>query len=348
MEELVFACVASQINKVDDLYSLEMSNNEKEKTPFNAQKSLREVHLSTLAGQSNIYCSCLIPSKDDGSRRAERILVSTLSKNFRIYSASSNDVEYQEKMYAYLPQGCEIISIDLFRDDESDISAGKNLITGVTWSSAPNSESISSYFLNTYESNLNYDTLTCISSIEFLDWIPFQITHCKLNSSVSFVVSGSDCRIHMFKKDLSSREYSESTTSELEADLPEFAQPLDSVALWVAFQYLQSTRITAIAQECGKLLVFIINTDDNSRVVQKHTFGPLEGPLTKVSFFRDSANLVVVFALVPSRVFYNVIEHGLEKSSILPLSDEFDVPTCCTLADIVSVLPTLLKENAHF
>ena len=311
-----------------------MPNNE-ENTVFNAQKSLREVHLSTLAGQSNIYCSCLIPCNNG----AERILVSTLSKNFRIYSASAKDVEFQEKMYAYLPQGCEIISIDLFRDE-----VGKKLITGVTWSSSSasssNSESISSYFLNTYESNLDYDTLTCTSSIEFLDWIPFQITHCKLNSSVNFVVSGSDCRIHMFKKDCSG-EYSEPSASELEADWPEFGQPLDSVGVWVAFQYLKSTRITAIAQECGTLLVFIVEVTDQSRIVQKHTFGPLEGPLIKVRFFQDSANLVVVFALVPSRVFYNVIEHGLEKSSILPLSDEFDVPTCCTLADIVRKIPNL-------
>ena len=143
---------------------------------FDAQKSLREVHLSTLSGQSSIYCSSLIPT--NGLRRGpERFLVSSLEKNLRIYTAASNSVEYQEKMYAYLPQGCEVISMDLFCD-------GSTLVTGITWS-ASNNES-PAYFFNSYESNMYYESLTCTSSVELFDWVPFQITHCTFGSSVCF------------------------------------------------------------------------------------------------------------------------------------------------------------------
>ena len=296
---------------------------------FDAQKSLREVHLSTLSGQSSIYCSSLIPT--NGLRRGpERFLVSSLEKNLRIYTAASNSVEYQEKMYAYLPQGCEVISMDLFCD-------GSTLVTGITWS-ASNNES-PAYFFNSYESNMDYESLTCTSSVELFDWVPFQITHCTFGSSVCFIVSGSDGFIHLFKKDLASGAYLE--YRDLITELPEFTQNLDSIALWVAFQYLESTRITAIAQECGTLIVYIVDTDSVS-VVQKHTL-QLEGPLTKVCFLRNSTDLVVISSLVPSRVFYNTVEHGLKKSALLPFSDEFDVPTCCTTADIVSCYHYLIS-----
>ena len=35
-----------------------------------------------------------------------------------------------------------------------------------------------------------------------------------------------------------------------------------------------------------------------------------------------------------TRVFYDLETEGLSKSKALPSSDEFDVATCCTLADI--------------
>jgi hypothetical protein len=35
-----------------------------------------------------------------------------------------------------------------------------------------------------------------------------------------------------------------------------------------------------------------------------------------------------------TRVFYDLELEGLSKSKVLPSSDEFDVATCCTLADI--------------
>ena len=44
--------------------------------------------------------------------------------------------------------------------------------------------------------------------------------------------------------------------------------------------------------------------------------------------------MLVLSSLSMTRVFYDLELEGLSKSKVLPSSDEFDVATCCTLADI--------------
>jgi len=109
---------------------------------------------------------------------------------------------------------------------------------------------------------------------------------------------------------------------------------LPSVALSIAFKCHDLKRYTAIGLECGTFITFIVDLESNE-VVEKLTFS-FEGPLTKVIFFptEDQIKVLVLSSLSMTRVFYDLELEGLSKSKVLPSSDEFDVATCCTLADI--------------
>ena len=307
---------------------------EKSKRTFDAQNSLKEVHLSTLQGQSSVYGSCRVPNA--GPLRPERLLVSTLARDFRIYSAAGKDVEYQDFLPFYLPQDCQIISMDLFTVGSP--TRPTKYITGITWSNT----SDSSYFFNVYESTLDYENLTCISSIELAEWVPFYVGNTLYDTtrlaSRCFLISGSDCRIHAFLPENEAGggggayvELSEPNTVD---KFPEFTL-MESIGLWIAFTYKDGDfRVTAIAQENGTLLVFVVDLK-KSEIKEKYVHYE-EGPLTRVTFFEnsDSVDLFCLASLAPSKVFRNILEHGLVNSTVLPLSDEFDVPTCCALADI--------------
>ena len=52
------------------------------------------------------------------------------------------------------------------------------------------------------------------------------------------------------------------------------------------------------------------------------------------TFFSEEINVLVLSSLSMTRIFYDIETEGLSKSKTLPSSDEFDVATCCTLADI--------------
>ena len=300
---------------------------EKSEKNYDARTSLKEVYLSTLQGQSSIYGCRRVPSA--GPLRPERLLVSTIARDFRIYSAAGKDVEYQDFLPFYLPQDCQIISVDLFTYGSPRPT---KFITGVTWLNINEA----SYFFNVYESTLDYENLTCISSIELDAWVPFylgNIFHDTRQASRCFLISGSDCRIHAFaaENDAGGGAYVEMSEQNTVAKFPEFCV-MESIALWLAFTHKDDFRVTAVAQENGTLLVFVVDVM-TSELKEKYVYYE-EGPLTRVMFFENSVDLFCLASLAPSKVFKNVIDHGLENSALLPLSDEFDVPTCCALADI--------------
>jgi len=293
---------------------------------YNPKDGLKEVYHGALPCQSSIYASCTIPEQK-GVRPA-RILLSPLLKNFNVYScANAPKVDVLEKMFAYMPQGCQIISIDVFQAEETPLE----IITGITWAASPVENESETFVFNIYESSLDYEIMNCIDSIE-LDFVPYQLTHTTYNSNQDpcFVLSGSDQKIHIFCCS------QEQTFAEVEADdiFPELLKELPSVALSIAFKCHDSKRYTAIGLECGTFITFIVDLESNE-VVEKLTFS-FEGPLTKVIFFptEDQIKVLVLSSLSMTRVFYDLELEGLSKSKVLPSSDEFDVATCCTLADI--------------
>ena len=97
---------------------------------YNPKDGLKEVYHGALHCQSSIYASCTIPEQK-GVRPA-RILLSPLLKNFNVYScANAPKVDVLEKMFAYMPQGCQIISIDVFQAEETplEIITGSNILS---------------------------------------------------------------------------------------------------------------------------------------------------------------------------------------------------------------------------
>lgn len=285
---------------------------------------VQEVFYATLPCQTNVYTSCIIPSQN---RPDSRILLSPLMKNFRVYSCGSSPklpkIDIDEKMFAYLPQeGCEIISVDVFQSVETPLE----LITGITWASHNESQ----IYFNIYESGLEYEMINIIDSLE-LDFMPYQLTHTLYNDEQTcFVMTASDQKVHIFCYSQDQQNYTE---VEAEDVFVEFANEFPSVALWVDFKIHDDKRYTAVALECGTFFTFVVDNVEN-QVLEKLEF-TFQGPLTRVIFFPgDKVQILVLASLSLSRIFYQVDTEGLNRSSILPSSDEFDISTCCTLADL--------------
>ena len=97
---------------------------ESSKENYDAKNGLKDVYHGAMPCQSSVYASCAIPAY--GVMPA-RILLSPLLKNFKVYScANAPKVDVFEKMFAYIPQGCQVISIDVFQAEETPLE----LITG--------------------------------------------------------------------------------------------------------------------------------------------------------------------------------------------------------------------------
>lgn len=292
-----------------------------------ALNDFKEVFHSILPCQSSIYTSCQIPRSKHQS--ASRILLSPIKRNFNVFSCSKRSlprIEVNEKMFAYLPSNCQIISIDVLESNETQ----SPIITGIAGATSTTNRDQIQYFFNIYESSHDYEKINIIDSLE-LEFVPYQLTHTLFNDDQTcFVLSGSDDKIHIFC-------YNQSTFSEVEAEdlFPEFANELPSIALTLDFMHNQdkSKRYTAVGLECGTFLFFIIDIDDN-QIDGKFEYS-FQGPVTSVHFFRENeeVQILAVASLSLSQVFYNVVKDGLSNNSVLPGSDEFDVATCCTLAD---------------
>lgn len=296
-----------------------------------ALNDFKEVFHSILPCQSSIYTSCQIPKSK--TQPSSRILLTPLVRNFNVFSCpkrSNPRIDVNEKMFAYLPSNCQIISIDVLESNETQ----SPIVTGITGATQPSNrdQSEPQYFFNIYESSHEYDKINIIDSLE-LDYVPYQLSHTNFNDDQTcFVLSGSDDKVHIFC-------CNQSTFSEVEAEdlFPEFANEFPSIAMTLDFKYNQdkSKRYTAIGLECGTFLFYIIDVDEN-QIDKKFEFN-FQGPLTNAQFFqqneREGLQILALASLSCSRVFYNVVQDGLCNSVELPASDEFDVATCCTLAD---------------
>jgi hypothetical protein len=323
---------------------------------YDAEKSLHEVHLSVLPSQGSVYTSCQVPG-EKGVCTA-KMLVGALAKNFKSLSfANPPDVEIKEMMYAYLPQGCEIISIDVFKSFDPK----RQLMTGITWTTAAEEDDHSvSYYFNTYESLLDMETINCIDSIE-LEFVPYQLTHVDFEKNEeAFIISGSDLKCHVFFYDKDNNSYAEAADEFVDEYFPELMEQSPSVALWVDFIYLHShkKRLTAMGHECGKIILYVVDVDD-SEILSKHV-ADLEGPISRVEFFQTkilpvpaeiqrymsddaklaresvlpTVRLLALSSVLPSVVYYDMETRGLGQSVTLDQSDEYDVATCASMADI--------------
>ncbi len=197
---------------------------EKQVTAFDAEKSLHEVHLTVLPSQGNIYTAGIVSSNprsypgsrsdgDDSYRTRHKVLVGSLFRTFKSFGFEKpEEPEIRDIIFQYLPTGCEVISMDWFplSTDQNKKSANGNggrrrrneteILFGITWASpALPDDSRRSYFFNTYRSTGDLEDIICVDTLE-LDYIPYQTSHarCCGGKEMAFLIAGSDLRFHMF------------------------------------------------------------------------------------------------------------------------------------------------------
>lgn len=207
---------------------------------------------------------------------------------------------------------------------------------------------------------------SCLS-IE-LEFIPYQLTHCEIplrrtygasNVETVWVLLGSDQRAHIYIEDRLSHSYVDAKDEEiLQAIFPELDKACPSVPIWIDFYHLHETRrrLTAIGCEDGELLLWLVDLNYTPAKITFSYQAEFEGSISQVKFYRQyedqlrppngleklddfssevsGINLLAVSSISPSVVYENVLEQGLSSFRILARSDDYDVTTCATVADI--------------
>ncbi|KAL3874054.1 hypothetical protein ACJMK2_037118 [Sinanodonta woodiana] len=320
-----------------------------------------DAHFCTLPSQTNVYGH----TKIQGSDGTNKLLIASLVG--KIFS-----VEYQrifdkltpftrEIQFTYIPgDDTEIIAVDAL----SQCSHGKRLIIAIVFTKADDNES--KQFLNLYTSsqygeefNMENVAEECRLSLE-LYFVPYQLTHTEMVSSngreTVFLLSGSDCKIHLFRECNSEHIFIEEDSGVF---FPEFTGTKSCVH-WLDIVYIDNyvRRLTAMGHQCGLLIVSIVDVQ-KLEILRTYTVDH-DSPITYISFFtshnevncpeflksfiekkedeRDPQvpeyHLLALSALEPAIVYEHVLQHGLTHPIILPESNKFDAILCGSVTDI--------------
>lgn len=311
-----------------------------------------EAHFSAITSQSSVYGLTSMRTKINSHKvlmasSKRKIFCVDYSENQKILTPSSKEVQF-----TYIPGGSEIISIDCFNQTFVD----HGLIVGITFIKSDNGGKQSQYFNiysdreSTNECDLDNIAQGCLSIS--LDFIPFQLTHAELTFQESkeyvWLLSGSDCKIHMYKEDKSHQTYCEESSKLF---FPEFEE-LPSIVLWMDFANSPSKRTTAYGCKDGTLAVTVVKFQPEVSIESSWQIQH-DGPISVIKLFYDSdiikmqrkgsesedslpLNLLVGNTLEVSVVYRDVLRKGLVLSSqwILPGSNNHDCVTCGLIADI--------------
>jgi len=325
-----------------------------------------DAHTFSLDWQGNVYSKAAIASH--GSQTTKLIVATLNRKVFCLELSVSHCArpcgcvvvpQCQELQFTYIPSGAEIISIDAFNRS----TVGNDFVIGVTIIKSVDGGSPGQY-LNIYsdqdstsETELELDNLaqSCLS-LE-LEFVPYQLSHCRLvEETPVWLLGGSDRRIHVYaeKNPEHIHMYTEVDPS---LKLPEFQDPFPSVPLWTDIRIEGNVRISATGCECGFLQVTMVEIS-SCQVLSRFTH-EFDGPLTCTRLFRvegepeeapaclsfprvtkpDTSELAplhlcVTYSLGSSKVFRDVLNAGLSDSMKLPLSNRYDTATCICVADL--------------
>ncbi|XP_022251532.1 KICSTOR complex protein kaptin-like isoform X3 [Limulus polyphemus] len=260
--------------------------------------------------------------------------------------------------------GAEIISVDAFNKSLEN----HDFVIGITF--IKSSESQSSQYLNIYSDwepgrlfDLDIIAQGC-QSLE-LDFIPYQLTHAQLHTSegteIVCLLSGSDCKVHLYREDHSQQCFFEQTTTDF---FPEF-DDLPSIVHAINTCYIEENkkRLTAVGCEDGYIRMCIVNVNSNGPEVLSMMCAQHDSPISQVKLFTEKnfcvppsfitddmlkklrgdkettfqlpeIHLLVISTLEPSVVYWNAYENDLTQQLILPESDYYDCVTCGIVADI--------------
>jgi len=333
------------------------------KTSMAGFPGMTDAHTFSLDWQGNVYSKAAIAPH--GSQTTKLIVATLNRKVFCLELSMSHCArpcgcvvvpQCQELQFTYIPSGAEIISIDAFNRS----TVGNDFVIGVTIIKSVEGGSPGQY-LNIYsdqdsmsENELELDNLaqSCLS-LE-LEFVPYQLSHCRLADETVWLLGGSDRRIHVYAEDKTRHMYTEVDSS---LKLPEFRDPFPSVPLWTDTRVEGDVRISATGCECGFLQVTMVEIA--SCVILSCYTTEFDGPLTCTRLFRvkgeseeappclplsnlpksetnpsSPLHLCVTYSLGSSKVFHDIMSAGLSDSMKLPQSNRYDSATCICVADL--------------
>ncbi|XP_035229112.1 KICSTOR complex protein kaptin-like isoform X2 [Stegodyphus dumicola] len=336
--------------------------------------SLTEAHFCGISSQSSIYGLTFLFTAES----THKVLVASSKRKVYCIEYSKNQqniiFSIREVHFTYIPGRAEIISIDAF----NQVCHVHDFVVGITFTKVILIEGISpitsflmlifkfsdkiqsdntakqSQYFNIYsywepsnECDLDKIAQSCLHFC--LDFIPFHLTHTepfiKGSKEMVWLLSGSDCKIHMYREDKTRQTYSEEPS---DVCFPEF-EDLTSVVMWMDFITTTETRLTAFGCKDGSVIVTYLNLMPEVRIQSSWKIQH-DGPISFAKLFQDSVNsssqggdmnmdsvnLFVGNTLEVSVVYRDILKNGLDLSSqyFLPNSNKYDCATCGLIADI--------------
>ncbi|CAL4207218.1 unnamed protein product [Meganyctiphanes norvegica] len=288
-----------------------------------------------------------------------KFLVASMQRKVYCLECSHGHPYMKEIPFTYIPGGADIISIDAI--NKSVIK--DDFIIGITI--IKRDEAQQTQFFNIYsEWDLNSDSaLDAVSqsclALE-LNFVPYQLYHTetrlKHGWETVWLLSGSDCRIHIYQPDDESSSYQETDETQ---HFPEFAK-LEEVTLWMDVYYSQDKhcRITGICGEGGTVQVFHVNVEGQPKITASQKvewdypsicikiFNP-NNYIPVPEFLKKIPGLEKLEAVsndikVPKVVVANALESAFVYDDFLDDciamrlqdSDSQDVVTCCIVCDV--------------
>ncbi|XP_042238143.1 KICSTOR complex protein kaptin-like isoform X2 [Homarus americanus] len=257
--------------------------------------------------------------------------------------------------------GAEIISIDAV--NRSVIQ--EDFIIGITIIKKDDATGQQSHFFNVYSDwDLNSDSALEVVSQNCLplelDFVPYHLYHIKTKGKngweTVWLLSGSDCCIHIYHSDDESHSYQEVDCSE---SFPEFTNMTD-ITLWMDISYSSDNkqRVSATCGEGGIVHMFCVNVESKPLVTASRTV-LWDYPSASVKIFDLKTVLPIPRYLQgvhrlqekalrrePEAPAYIVVGNTLESCIVyrdfvscqsgyrLPESNANDVVTCCIVCDI--------------
>lgn len=312
-----------------------------------------EVHFFGLPSQSNVYGLTKVCTT-----QCAKLLVATLRRQvFTIEFMRSSGAllpTAKEVHFTYIPGDANIISIDAF--SKSDMS--NDFVVGITFIKNAENQASQQYFNIYWEpgSEFNLDTIAQSCTSLQLTFVPFKLYHTRLLSNeVVWLLSGSDCQIHLYREDKKMNKFMERPVTEL---FPEFKH-ISSVVLSIDAMNCerQGTRVTAFGCDNGFIGLFLVNvrakeilkkwsTSHDAPISSLKLFTP-KNKIIRPKFFKESEEniepscddvnviqLLVTTPLEVSVVYMNVCEKGFENQMILPRSNHFDSGICSCVCDV--------------
>ncbi|WAR18243.1 KPTN-like protein [Mya arenaria] len=319
-----------------------------------------DAHFCSIPSQTTIYGCTKITNNG-----TNKLLVASLDGRFftmeyqRIFdklTPSSKQIQF-----TYIPGEAEIVSVDAI----NKCLHGDGLIIGITfWKTEENEWK---QFLHLYSATQPGDEF-CLESVAQgcqsleLNFMPFHLTHSEIivdgMLETVFLLSGSDCRVHLYREVNNQHRFQEADSDHLFPELKD----LPSVVMWLDIHYYDDNkrRITVTGHQDGLLNVSFVNVQ--TREVDHQYKVEFDNPVTYVVTFSltntvprpsflpgetstydhipkhkpsvPELNILILSALIPATIYRDVLRHGLRDPIFLPDSNKFDALLTGCIIDI--------------